>query len=295
MSDNDVRSIIRAQIRPFPRVATYPTGWAGNRTFAEIMDDCTPLAATLIRKHGIAFQDFPDALQRGFMVVWERLVKDTQMFAHADKYAVARIVEANCGTNYWRRHDRHLSLDALAGIITEDHPDEWMLTGLEANRSEVWAAWATAADMRIDIERIFVPLVAKYEAQPEPHGFRYLVALYYVTTQVKLEEAALIAGINFHYLLDDYASVVRKDVQEAFGELYLPGTRWIDKFKRGHQTPALLVLEKYQNNPRMQYAIRSLLEEQHPTEARLNCPWPNNNQYRARAHKALMKAYGCSA
>jgi hypothetical protein len=35
-----------------------------------------------------------------------------------------------------------------------------------------------------------------------------MVALYYVTTQVKLEDAALIAGINFHYLLDDYASVV---------------------------------------------------------------------------------------
>ena len=150
------------------------------------------------------------------------------------------------------------------------------------------AAWATATDMRVDIERIFARLVAKYEAQPEPHRFRYLVALYYVTTQVKLEDAALIAGINHHYLLDDYASTVRKDVQQAFGELYRPGLRWIDKFKRGHQTPALLVLEKYQRNPRMIYAIRSLLEEQPPTEARLKCPWPNNNQYRAKAHKALM-------
>lgn len=285
----------RFDIRPFPRVATYPTGWAGRRTFQQIMDDCTPLAAKLIRKHGVAFQDFPDALQRGFMVVWERLVNDTQMFADVDKFVVARIVDANCGLNYMRRHERHLSLDALEGVITKDHPDEWMITGLEANRSERWAAWATAADMRIDIERIFARLVAKYEAQPEPHRFRYLVALYYVTTQVKLEDAALIAGINHHYLLDDYASIVRKDVQQAFGEMYRPGSRWIDKFKRGHQTPALLVLEKYQANPRMIYAIRSLLEEQHPTEARIQCPWANNNQYRARANKALMKAYGCTA
>ncbi|MEP6985647.1 MAG: hypothetical protein ABI970_08615, partial [Chloroflexota bacterium] len=205
------------------------------------------------------------------------------------------IVEANCGTNYWRRHDRHLSLDALEGVITEDHPDEWMISGLEANRSELWAAWATATDMRIDIERIFAQLVAKYETQPEPHRFRFLVALYYVTTQVKLEDAALIAGINHHYLLDDYASIVRKDVQQAFGELYRPGMRWIVKFKRGHQQPALLVLENYQRNPRMIYAIRSLLQEQPSTEARIKCPWPNNNQYRAKAHKALMKAYGCSA
>jgi hypothetical protein len=259
------------------------------------MEDCAPLAASLIRKRGVAYQDFPDALQRGFMVVWERLAQDTQMFATEGKYAVARIVDANCGTHYWRRHERHLSLDALAGAITTDHPDEWMVTGLEANRSEVWAAWATATDLRIDIERIFSRLVEKYDAQPEPHGFRLLVALYYVTTQVKLHDAALIAGINFHYLLDDYASVLRKDVLEAFGELYRPGLRWIEKFKRGHQEPALLILEQYQDNPRMTYAIRSLLAEQSPAEARLNCPWPHNNQFRARAHKALMKAYGCTA
>ena len=295
MNNSIGRKSIKDQIRPFPDLATYPTGWAGKLTFAQIMDECTPLAATLISKHNIAFQDFPDALQRGFMVVWERLVQYPQMFAHADKYTVARMVEANCGSNYWRRHERHFSLDALEGRITEDHPDEWMVTGLEANRSECWAAWATATDMRIDIERIFAQLVAKYESKPEPHSFRFLVALYYVTTQVKLEDAAIVAGINHHYLLDDYVSVVRKDVQQAFGELYRPGTRWIEKFKSGHQQPARLVLEKYQRNARMIYAIQSLLKEQPPTEARLKCPWPNSNQYRDRAQKALMKAYGCSA
>ncbi len=295
MPHSSLRSFIRCQIKPFPPVAVYPTGWAGNLIFAQIMTDCTPLAASLIRKHNIAFQDIPDALQRGFMVVWERLVQNSKLFANEDKYTVARIVEANCGANYWRRHERHLSLDALEGTITEDHPDEWMITGLEANRSECWAAWATATDMQIDIESILAQLVIKYETQPEPYSSRFLVALYYVTTQVKLEDAALIAGINHHYLLDDYVSVVRKDVQETFGELYRPGTRWIEKFKRGHQKPAFGILEKYQSNPRMIYAIRSLLDDQLPSEARIQCPWPNNNQYRARAHKALMKAYGCSA
>jgi hypothetical protein len=66
------------------------------------MEECTSLAATLIRKYGIALQDFPDALQRGFMVVWERLAKNNQMFTYVAKYVVARIVEANCGANYWR-------------------------------------------------------------------------------------------------------------------------------------------------------------------------------------------------
>lgn len=36
MFDNDVSSKIRSQIRPFPRVATYSTGWAGQRTFEQI-------------------------------------------------------------------------------------------------------------------------------------------------------------------------------------------------------------------------------------------------------------------
>lgn len=170
-----------------------------------------------------------------------------------------------------------------------------MLTGLEAERSEIWAAWATAADLRIDLERIFARLTAEYEALPEPHRLRFFVALYYVTTQVKLEDAALVAGINFHYLLDSYVSIVRRHVEAAFGELYQPGTRWLDKFKRGHQAPALRLLAQYADNPRMTYAIRSLLDEQHPTDARRACPWPNNNQYRARAQKILMRMYGCSA
>ena len=100
MHDSISHKSLKDQIRPFPDVATYPAGWAENLTFAQIMDDCTPLAATLIRKHGKAFQDFPDAVQRRFMVVWEHLEQDTQMFANADKYTVARIVEAQCLNEY---------------------------------------------------------------------------------------------------------------------------------------------------------------------------------------------------
>lgn len=163
-----------------------------------------------------------------------------------------------------------------------------MITGLEANRqAKCWAAWATATDMRIDIERILAQLVANPSPNQNPI-VRFLVSHCFIPDnwQFKLEDASLIAGINHHYLLDDYVSIHRKNVQEVFGELYRPGTRWIEKFKRGHQKPALGILEKYQSNPRMIYAIRSLLDEQPPTEARIQCPWPNNNQYRAGAQSA---------
>jgi hypothetical protein len=69
----------------FPVFATYPRELTGQRTFAEIMDDWIPLTATRIRKHSIAFQDFPNVLQGGIMMVWERLAKGKHMFAHADK------------------------------------------------------------------------------------------------------------------------------------------------------------------------------------------------------------------
>ena len=285
---------IRNKIRPFPRVAVYPTGWGGNLTFAQIMEDCSPLAATLMRKRHVDNKDIPDALQRGFMVFWERLANDPQMLAKESKYAVAFMVESNCHLNYWKRHKRHLSLDGLERDDT-DHPDEWLITGLEANRSERWAAWATAVDMRLDIERAFAQLVETYTMLAEPESTRLLIALYYLTTQVELRDAALIANVNHHYLLSNYVSIVRKDVKRVFGELYRPGMRWIEKYKRGHQDPALLVLERYADNPRMTYAIRSLLEEQPTTEARLSCPWPNYNRFRQRAKEALLKAYNCSA
>lgn len=80
------------------------------------MEDCSPLAATLMRKRHIDNKDIPDALQRGFMVFWERLVKDPQMLAEESKYAVAFMVEANCHQNYWKRHSRHISLDGLESV-----------------------------------------------------------------------------------------------------------------------------------------------------------------------------------
>jgi hypothetical protein len=128
----------------------------------------------------------------------------------------------------------------------------------------------------------------------EPKATRYLISLYYLTTQVQLKDAALIAGLNHHTLLDHYVSVVRKATLEEFGELYRPGMRWIEKYQRGHLEPALRVLERYADNPRMTYAIHALLEEKSATEARVNCPWPNSNRFRQRAKEALLKAYNCT-
>jgi len=256
--------------------------------------DCSPLAATILRRRHIDYVDIADALQRGFMVFYEQLSADPNMLVGQSKYAVADPVCNNCHQNYWARHRRHFSFDALDNGNT-DHPDEWLVTGLEAHRSEKWAAWATATDTRMDIEQAMGELVERYEQVEEPHGSRLLVALYYMTTQVTLKDAATVAGINYHYLLDRYVCQVRKHVKEAFGEFYQPGVRWMAKYKRGYLQPAKDVLDRYVDNPRMTYAINSLLEEKSTTEDRLACPWPNSRRFRQRAKEALMKAYNCSA
>ena len=50
-------SDFRFNIRPFPRIAVYTTGWGGDLTFAQIMEDCSPLASTLMRKRHIDNKD----------------------------------------------------------------------------------------------------------------------------------------------------------------------------------------------------------------------------------------------
>lgn len=49
MHNSTIRISIKDKIRPFPRVATYPTGWAGQRTFEQIYEDLIPSFNRLLR------------------------------------------------------------------------------------------------------------------------------------------------------------------------------------------------------------------------------------------------------
>jgi hypothetical protein len=65
---------------------------------------------------------------------------------------------------------------------------------------------------------------------------------------VRINPVALSTRLPAH-LIYCYVSIVRRHVEAAFGEVYQPGTRWLDKFKRGHQAPALRLLAQYQEIP----------------------------------------------
>ena len=66
-------------IRPYPRVAHYATGWAGERTFDEIYADLTPNLNRLLRYYGNADIDLPDLVAHAFMRLWLDSVSYTHL------------------------------------------------------------------------------------------------------------------------------------------------------------------------------------------------------------------------
>lgn len=291
-SSDALRTLIRSQIRPFSSRASYPTGWAGNLTFAQIRDGCIPIATRLMKRYAMHSQDIPDALQRGFMVLWERLVDDPEHLADKELFDTACIVHSNCGKHYWDRHNRHINFEDMRLGQERDHPDEWLISGLEQGREERWAAWATAIDRRVDLEATLATLCQRYEGLPEPESRRHLVALYYLTTEITLKDAGLIVGLTYKYFAETYAKPVRADLTEAFAFLHderpVP---WTVKLERGHTEPAERVMARYTNQPHMRYALQTVLDGLTPQEARENSPYPHVRQLRHRARKALETAY----
>jgi hypothetical protein len=71
---SDSSCFIRSQIRPFPRVATYPTSWAGSLSFQQLYDDLAHYVTNVMKGKGIHRTNYlPDCIQHGFMALWLEL------------------------------------------------------------------------------------------------------------------------------------------------------------------------------------------------------------------------------
>lgn len=80
-AEQTTRDRIRAQIRPFPRTATYPTSWAGPQTFEQIYDNLVHYASNVMKGKGIHPHHLPDCIQHGFLALWLELVNDNDFLA----------------------------------------------------------------------------------------------------------------------------------------------------------------------------------------------------------------------
>ena len=91
------RDKIRSQIKPFPKVATYPTGWGGELAFAAIAAQVEPLMAKKLTRFGVFGQDIPDSVQTGLMKLWLKLVDEPGLLAHDDLTRTVWRAIAVCG------------------------------------------------------------------------------------------------------------------------------------------------------------------------------------------------------
>ena len=112
-----------------------------------------------MKNFGVLPDELPDCGQIGFMVLWETLSAQRDFLAQTTRRQAVFFILARCKISSMRcGENRYDSLDALISSDWHSTSDEHAITGLEADRDERWAAWATDMDIRIDIERIMEKL-----------------------------------------------------------------------------------------------------------------------------------------
>jgi len=296
MIDNDIRSSIRAKIRPFPRVATYPTGWAGPLTFEQIAEELRPRAAKmLLKQYRVWPQDLDDCLQNGLMYVWEQLAAERKFLAQSSRLEAALIVcHRSKSTSIRKQNLRYEYLEDFWAKHDFKHPDELAVNGLERFKigGERWATWATLVDIRIDIERA---VLAVYE--PVKDDFLGLLALYAATTGVTCKDLAYVVPGKGEEAVRCRAVAIRDELRGLLGALAGNTKRWREKFDAGEVVPAMQLLVRHEQNVMMVKAIHSLLDGQslRRSASALGCNVNTFQNYRKRANRQLAAVYGCTS
>jgi len=266
------------QIKPFPRVAVYPTSWTDAMTFEQIHDDLAHYASNVMKSYGFLPHEIPDCLQIGFMVLWETLVKQHDFLAEKTRRQAVFFILARCKISTMRyQADMYDSLDALVTNDWNRTADE-QIDGMQHRHGERWAGWATEIDMRVDIERVMHKLAHKYA-----DSLRHLTALYHITTQVSRKDAASVAGMTTANWYNSYVLPVLAEVRYEFAQAFLethsypvpqpivehphktrttgqftsPYTEWRDQYRRGHTAPADALLAKYAHTPCLILALHA--------------------------------------
>jgi hypothetical protein len=161
-AEQTTRDHIHSQIRPFPRVATYPTSWSEQpQTFEQIYDNLAHYVTNVMRGKGIHRTNYlPDCIQHGFMALWVELVENQDFLARKTRQQAVFFILARCKISSLRYYDdKYDSLEEIISYNWRNTWDEHTITGFSApshwwNSVEQWATWATDIDIRLDVERI---------------------------------------------------------------------------------------------------------------------------------------------
>jgi hypothetical protein len=294
MIDNDVRSKIRSQIRPFPRVATYPTGWAGQRTFEQIYEDLIPSFNRLLRYYHNHELDIPDLIAHAFMRLWMDISADTPMLAAVDKGGALKLLLNRTNPQLYRKfYRREMYLEDIA--TRSGDPDDFIIDGYDHSHIIGYATYAEAIDLRVDIEKVITEMAEKY-MDSLPH----LAALYYITTEVGPDDAAAIAGRSGTkkcWWLTSVVKPMREELCEKLELFKLRQETWRDRHLAGVEAPLLRLVARYEaeGNLRMAATVQSMAayESCKTLVERLRLSKYTIHMLRRNAHKELNKVYGC--
>lgn len=296
MFDDDVRSSIRAKIHPFPRVATYPTGWAGQRTFEQLYDDLIPSFNRLLRYYRNHELDIPDLTAHAFMRLWMDISADTSMLATVDKDGALKLLLNRTNPQLYRKfYRREMYLEDIA--TRSGDPDDFIIDGFDHSHIIGHATYAEAIELRVDIEKVITEMAEKYM-----NSLPHLAALYYIITEVGPDDAAAIAGRSGTkkcWWLTSVVKPMREELCEKL-ELFKPRQEtWRDRHLAGVEAPLLRLVARYEaeGNLRMAAAVQSMAayESCKTLTERLGLSKYTIHMLRRNAHKELNKVYGCPA
>jgi hypothetical protein len=213
-----------------------------------------------------------------------------------DQGGATKWVMYRSGSSHYKKfYRREMYLEELA--TRSGDPDEFIIDGYEGAHYCHHARYTEAVDLRLDITRVMDFMAEKYQ-----HSRAHLMALYYITTSVGLEDAASLAGrsgTKMAWWLTSIVKPMREELCELLG-LERPGkTTWQEKVRAGDQTPLLHLVERFEQagDTRMAVTLRALAEHE-STKAimdQLDLPKSHVHYLRRRAHQELNRAYGCIA
>jgi DNA-directed RNA polymerase specialized sigma24 family protein len=303
------------QIKLFPRVAVYSTGWAGELTFEQLHDELALYASNVMRRNGFRPHEIPDGLQNGFMALWQTLSAQPDFLTEKTRRQAVFFILARSKVSTMRyQEDKYDRLEDLISDDWHNTADEHIIDGMQHQRGERWAGRATVIDMRIDIERVMHKLATKYD-----DSLRHLAALYYITTQVSRQDAAGIAGMTTANWYQTYVLPLLAEVRYEFAQAFLethdypvpkpviehpdksrctgrfisPYRAWRDQYRAGHTAPAEALLAKYAHTPCLSLAFQAQLDSKSYRTAAADVGHSANTfkKHMKRAARLLHEAY----
>lgn len=286
---------LRAKFRPLPRVARYPTGWAGELTFTEIRAALTPSINRLMRYYNYIEVDIPDMMAHGFMRLWEALSEQPNLLAERDQGGAVKWVMYRSNMSHYRKFDRReVYLDELATASGE--ADDFLIDGYDRGfNGSNHASFAEAIDARFDIERGINQIAEKYK-DSLPH----LAALYYITTSVKPGDAAALAGrggTKQSWWQTSIVKPLREELCDLFELSRPPKITWRDKVAAGDTDPLQQLVARLEAEGKTPLAeiVDGLGRHENCAAqmAQLGLPKTRIHYWRREAHQALNQAYGC--